>query len=145
MEHMYKPVKWEQTMQTLYQRREGEGFPKTYEVGPGTQLGVILKMINRKAHESYTHIDVQMVATRYKDLNVYINICVSRKKVRISQLKSCCLKFALGADRIPDRMDCNNKYLSAWRLEGKCKQKQKFQTSHIVCDVFTRMSDWQDF
>ena len=58
MEHMYKPVKWEQTMQTLYQRREGEGFPKTDEVGPGTQLGVILKMINRKAHESYTHIDV---------------------------------------------------------------------------------------
>ena len=55
---MYKPVKWGQTMQTLYQRREGEGFPKTYEVGPGTQLGVILKMINRKAHESYTHIDV---------------------------------------------------------------------------------------
>lgn len=57
-EHMWKPVKWEQIMHALYQRKVGMGFPQTYEVGPGNQLGVILKMINRKAHESYVHIEV---------------------------------------------------------------------------------------
>lgn len=52
------PVKWEQTMHTIYERRKRTGFPCTYEVGPGKQLGAILKGCNLKAWKSYTHIDV---------------------------------------------------------------------------------------
>lgn len=58
MEQIFKPVKWEQLTHTLYQRGDGKGFPKTYEVGPGTQLGSILKIVNNKAYHSYTSISV---------------------------------------------------------------------------------------
>ena len=49
-------VKWEQTMHQLYHRPatvEAESFPDTYEVGPGMQLGAMLKKKNAKAHEVY--------------------------------------------------------------------------------------------
>ncbi|KAJ6666402.1 hypothetical protein lerEdw1_000675 [Lerista edwardsae] len=52
------PVKWEQTMHSIYERSKGTGFPCTYEVGPGKQLGAILKSCNLKAWKSYTHFDV---------------------------------------------------------------------------------------
>ncbi|XP_066490213.1 malonyl-CoA-acyl carrier protein transacylase, mitochondrial [Tiliqua scincoides] len=55
---LVSPVKWEQTMHSIYERRKGMGFPCTYEVGPGKQLGVILRSCNLKAWKFYTHIDV---------------------------------------------------------------------------------------
>uniref|UniRef100_A0A8C8T1F0 Malonyl-CoA-acyl carrier protein transacylase, mitochondrial n=1 Tax=Pelusios castaneus TaxID=367368 RepID=A0A8C8T1F0_9SAUR len=52
------PVKWEQTMHAIYERKQGVKFPYTYEVGPGKQLGAILKNCNLKAWKLYKHIDV---------------------------------------------------------------------------------------
>ncbi|KAK6627454.1 hypothetical protein RUM44_009931 [Polyplax serrata] len=46
---IYLPVKWEQTMQNIYERPQGTGFPFTYECGPGKSLSVVLKKINVKA------------------------------------------------------------------------------------------------
>ncbi|KAL2103000.1 hypothetical protein ACEWY4_002168 [Coilia grayii] len=51
-------VKWEQTLHELYERAEGTAFPRTYEVGPGKQLGATLQKCNMKAYKSYTHVDV---------------------------------------------------------------------------------------
>lgn len=56
VQHLYKPVRWEQILHTLYQRPAGENFPKTYEIGPGTQLGTILKMVNKKAYDNYQSV-----------------------------------------------------------------------------------------
>lgn len=56
-EQLYKPVKWEQTMHVLYSRPDGEAFPYTFEVGPGKQLGSILKMINVKAFSQYKNVE----------------------------------------------------------------------------------------
>ncbi|XP_046391347.1 probable malonyl-CoA-acyl carrier protein transacylase, mitochondrial [Ischnura elegans] len=53
---IYKPVKWEQTLHILYERPDGEHFPKTYECGPGSSLKTILKMVNAKAWNSCTSI-----------------------------------------------------------------------------------------
>ncbi|XP_071823984.1 malonyl-CoA-acyl carrier protein transacylase, mitochondrial-like [Apostichopus japonicus] len=50
------PVKWEQTMHHIYERAKGVPFPHTFEVGPGKQLGTILKRINRKAFDSYCKV-----------------------------------------------------------------------------------------
>ncbi|KAI1888104.1 hypothetical protein AGOR_G00181610 [Albula goreensis] len=58
LKQLVSPVKWEQTLHTLYERRQGEDFPRTYEVGPGKQLGSTLQKCNAKAFKSYTHIDV---------------------------------------------------------------------------------------
>ncbi|KAG7456252.1 hypothetical protein MATL_G00249670 [Megalops atlanticus] len=55
---LVSPVKWEQTLHALYERRQGQGFPHTYELGPGRQLGSTLQKCNMKAFRSYTHIDV---------------------------------------------------------------------------------------
>ncbi|XP_029969253.1 malonyl-CoA-acyl carrier protein transacylase, mitochondrial [Salarias fasciatus] len=52
------PVKWEQTLHEIYERAQGENFPHTYEVGPGRQLGATLQKCNRKAFQTYTHVDV---------------------------------------------------------------------------------------
>ncbi|XP_074728271.1 malonyl-CoA-acyl carrier protein transacylase, mitochondrial [Strix uralensis] len=51
------PVMWEQTMHSVYQRKQGTEFPYTYEVGPGNHLGVILKKCNLKAWKQYNHVD----------------------------------------------------------------------------------------
>ncbi|XP_060020901.1 malonyl-CoA-acyl carrier protein transacylase, mitochondrial isoform X1 [Lagenorhynchus albirostris] len=53
------PVKWEQTMHAVYERKKGTEFPKTFEVGPGKQLGTILKSCNLQAWRSYSHVEVQ--------------------------------------------------------------------------------------
>lgn len=81
------PVKWEQILNTLYldrnlptenkpstsssndekpqQHLENKGtqskdriYPDIYECGPASQTGPILKIINRKAHQFYKHIEV---------------------------------------------------------------------------------------
>uniref|UniRef100_A0A3P9HRB7 Malonyl-CoA-acyl carrier protein transacylase, mitochondrial n=1 Tax=Oryzias latipes TaxID=8090 RepID=A0A3P9HRB7_ORYLA len=51
-------VKWEQTLHEIYERTQGESFPHTYEVGPGKQLGATLQKCNRKAFQTYVHVDV---------------------------------------------------------------------------------------
>ena len=55
---LVSPVKWEQTLHEVYERTQGHGFPHTYEVGPGRQLGTALQRCNLKAYRSYTHVDV---------------------------------------------------------------------------------------
>ncbi|XP_071087411.1 probable malonyl-CoA-acyl carrier protein transacylase, mitochondrial [Haliotis cracherodii] len=55
---MCKPVKWEQTMHVLYARDQGRQFPKTYEIGPGGQLGVLLKKVNLKAGMHLVRMEV---------------------------------------------------------------------------------------
>ena len=52
------PVKWEQTLHLMYERPAGEDFPRTYEVGPGKQLGVMLRRNNAKAFAHYTAVEV---------------------------------------------------------------------------------------
>lgn len=57
---LVSPVKWEQTLHEIYERTQGQEFPHTYEVGPGRQLGAMLKKCNLKAFKNYTHIDVAL-------------------------------------------------------------------------------------
>ncbi|KAE8613138.1 hypothetical protein XENTR_v10007589 [Xenopus tropicalis] len=52
------PVKWEQTMHAIYERKKGTDFPRTFEAGPGKQLGSILKKCNLKAWHSYRDVGV---------------------------------------------------------------------------------------
>ncbi|GAU98358.1 hypothetical protein RvY_09515 [Ramazzottius varieornatus] len=52
------PVKWEQILHSIYEREKDVLFPNTYEVGPGKQLGTILKRTNLKAFASYKAIEV---------------------------------------------------------------------------------------
>lgn len=60
-QQMVKPVKWEQTMHTIYQRPQGSDFPQTFELGPSGQMGTLLKQINLQAHKSYKCIDVWFI------------------------------------------------------------------------------------
>ncbi|XP_063951003.1 malonyl-CoA-acyl carrier protein transacylase, mitochondrial-like [Lytechinus pictus] len=53
-----EPVMWEQTMHCIYEREKGTPFPFTYEMGPGNQLGTILKRNNLKASNSYANVKV---------------------------------------------------------------------------------------
>ncbi|XP_027810421.2 malonyl-CoA-acyl carrier protein transacylase, mitochondrial isoform X1 [Marmota flaviventris] len=57
-QQVVSPVKWEQTMHAIYERRRGTEFPSTWEVGPGQQLGSILRSCNLKAWKGYSHVDV---------------------------------------------------------------------------------------
>lgn len=54
---LVSPVKWEQTLHEIYERMQGTRFPRTYEVGPGRQLGATLQKCNRKAFANYAHVD----------------------------------------------------------------------------------------
>lgn len=58
VQQVVSPVKWEQTMHAMYERKKGTEFPRTFEVGPGKQLGSILKSCNLQAWKSYSHVDV---------------------------------------------------------------------------------------
>ncbi|XP_043565348.1 malonyl-CoA-acyl carrier protein transacylase, mitochondrial [Chiloscyllium plagiosum] len=60
VKQLVMPVKWEQTMHAMYEREQGIDFPDTYEVGPGTQLGTMLKNCNLKAWRFYRHVDVKL-------------------------------------------------------------------------------------
>nr|KAG5707459.1 hypothetical protein BaRGS_011963 [Batillaria attramentaria] len=57
-EQVTSPVKWEQLMHVMYSRISGENFPQTFEMGPGSQLGVMLKLTNLKAYQAYANIEV---------------------------------------------------------------------------------------
>ncbi|XP_003264901.1 malonyl-CoA-acyl carrier protein transacylase, mitochondrial isoform X1 [Nomascus leucogenys] len=57
-QQVVSPVKWEQTMHAIYERKKGREFPQTFEVGPGRQLGAILKSCNMQAWKSYSAVDV---------------------------------------------------------------------------------------
>ncbi|NXY05827.1 FABD protein, partial [Pteruthius melanotis] len=57
VKQVVSPVLWEQTMHSVYERKQGTEFPYTYEVGPGNQLGAILKQCNLKAWKQYKHVD----------------------------------------------------------------------------------------
>lgn len=52
-----KPVKWEQTLHILYERGQGEHFPRTFECGPGKGLTTILKQVNAKAWDTCFNIE----------------------------------------------------------------------------------------
>ncbi|MBN3305991.1 FABD protein, partial [Amia calva] len=58
LKQLVSPVKWEQTLHAIYERKQGVDFPETYEVGPGKHLGSTLKKCNLKAWRAYSHIDV---------------------------------------------------------------------------------------
>ncbi|CAH6791278.1 malonyl-CoA-acyl carrier protein transacylase, mitochondrial [Phodopus roborovskii] len=62
-QQVVSPVKWEQTMHSIYKRKKGTEFPSTFEVGPGRQLGSILKNCNGQAWKSYSHVDVMQTNT----------------------------------------------------------------------------------
>ncbi|KAL8585750.1 hypothetical protein ACOMHN_040532 [Nucella lapillus] len=51
-------VKWEQAMHVMYSRPQGEDFPSSFESGPGSQLGMMLKSVNLRAYAKYTNVDV---------------------------------------------------------------------------------------
>ncbi|CAG5124881.1 unnamed protein product [Candidula unifasciata] len=57
-QQLVKPVKWEQIMHVIYTRKQGEEFPNTYEVGPGKQMGTLLKQINLQAYKQFYNVDV---------------------------------------------------------------------------------------
>lgn len=61
-QQVVSPVKWEQTMHSIYKRKKGTEFPSTFEVGPGRQLGSILKNCNGQAWKSYSHVDVMQTS-----------------------------------------------------------------------------------
>ncbi|XP_019337257.1 malonyl-CoA-acyl carrier protein transacylase, mitochondrial isoform X1 [Alligator mississippiensis] len=58
VKQLVSPVKWEQTMHEVYERTKRTKFPFTYEVGPGKQLGAMLRNCNLKAWRVYKHIEV---------------------------------------------------------------------------------------
>ncbi|CAJ0964018.1 unnamed protein product, partial [Ranitomeya imitator] len=45
-------------MHAIYERKQGTNFPRTFEMGPGVQLGSMLRICNLKAWRSYKSIDV---------------------------------------------------------------------------------------
>lgn len=52
-----KPVKWEQLLHIIYERPQGEKFPRTFECAPGRSLSVILKQVNAKAWDTSFTVD----------------------------------------------------------------------------------------
>ncbi|XP_063616965.1 probable malonyl-CoA-acyl carrier protein transacylase, mitochondrial [Cydia splendana] len=56
--HAASPQRWEQTLHALYARPQGERFPLTVALGPGTALRATLKQVNAKAWDSSIQIDV---------------------------------------------------------------------------------------
>ncbi|XP_072764095.1 probable malonyl-CoA-acyl carrier protein transacylase, mitochondrial [Anoplolepis gracilipes] len=50
LKQIVSPVKWEQSIQLLYNRPPGTAFPRTFDVGSGGRMATILKLINAKAH-----------------------------------------------------------------------------------------------
>ncbi|KAL7732038.1 hypothetical protein ACLKA6_015801 [Drosophila palustris] len=47
-----RPVKWEQTLHTVYERQQGVNFPRTFECGPGKGLLQVLEKVNAKAAQT---------------------------------------------------------------------------------------------
>lgn len=51
IKQIVSPVRWEQTLQRIYNRPEGSNFPRTFDMGSGGTMKTILKMVNSKAAE----------------------------------------------------------------------------------------------
>lgn len=47
-QQIVKPVKWEQLLHIMYERPQGDAFPRTFETAPGRSLAAILKEVNSK-------------------------------------------------------------------------------------------------
>ncbi|KAH8257290.1 hypothetical protein KR038_006736, partial [Drosophila bunnanda] len=47
-----RPVKWEQTLHEMYERKQGVDFPRTFECGPGKGLVQVLEKVNAKAAQT---------------------------------------------------------------------------------------------
>lgn len=58
VQQICSPVKWEQTMHSLFTRPSEHHLPSIYEVGPGKQLGSLLKMVNYRAYAEYKSVEV---------------------------------------------------------------------------------------
>lgn len=56
--HVAVPVRWEQTLQALYARGRGVGFPLTLALGPGAALRSTLRQVNARAWDSSLQVDV---------------------------------------------------------------------------------------
>lgn len=56
-QQIVKPVKWEQLLHIVYERKQGDKFPVTYEVAPGKTLTTILKQVNAKAWDTCYNVD----------------------------------------------------------------------------------------
>ncbi|XP_013107006.1 probable malonyl-CoA-acyl carrier protein transacylase, mitochondrial [Stomoxys calcitrans] len=52
-----RPVKWEQTLHEMYERQQGQDFPRTFECGPGKGLTQILEKVNGKAANTAISIE----------------------------------------------------------------------------------------
>lgn len=52
-----KPVRWEQLLHIVYERKQGESFPRTYECAPGKSLSAILLKVNAKAWDTTFAVD----------------------------------------------------------------------------------------
>ncbi|XP_017460988.1 PREDICTED: probable malonyl-CoA-acyl carrier protein transacylase, mitochondrial [Rhagoletis zephyria] len=51
------PVRWEQTMHLMYERRQGVDFPRTFECGPGKGLKQVLEKVNAKAANTAFNVE----------------------------------------------------------------------------------------
>ncbi|XP_016925932.3 probable malonyl-CoA-acyl carrier protein transacylase, mitochondrial [Drosophila suzukii] len=51
-----RPVKWEQTLHEMYERKQGVDFPRTFECGPGKGLVQVLEKVNAKAAQSSINV-----------------------------------------------------------------------------------------
>ncbi|KAK3921191.1 putative malonyl-CoA-acyl carrier protein transacylase, mitochondrial [Frankliniella fusca] len=58
IKQIYRPVKWEQILHIIYDREPKEGFPHTFEVGPGKSLTSLLRYGNASASKHATNITV---------------------------------------------------------------------------------------
>jgi [acyl-carrier-protein] S-malonyltransferase len=64
-----KPVRWEQLLHIIYERPQGDEFPRTFELAPGNTLTTILKNVNAKAHSHAYPVDSDLVK-KFEDENV---------------------------------------------------------------------------
>lgn len=56
LKQMYLPVKWEQTLRIIYERKKGTEFPRTFELGPGKSLAALLAYANGPASKHVINI-----------------------------------------------------------------------------------------
>lgn len=52
IKQLVSPVKWEQSIQNIYERPPGSAFPRTFDVGSPGSMKYILRQINAKAWDS---------------------------------------------------------------------------------------------